>query len=142
LVAASKPEVSILQNDEQSMSGSNLTLRCRVRGYPAPKVTWFKDEKQLNANGRISMNSDGKLFVQGLEVSDNGIYTCEASNSLGKDKKKVEINVQEPVTEAPGIATGMPSLVLVPSQLNLTSSQRRLQISNLDIRLSLLCPLS
>ena len=55
------------------------------------------------------MNSDGELSVQGLEVSDNGIYTCEASNNLGKEKKKVEINVQEPVTEAPGIATGMPT---------------------------------
>ena len=120
MIAASKPEVNILQNDEQPMSGSNLTLRCRVRGYPVPRVTWFKDEKQLNANGRISMNSDGELCVQGLEVSDNGIYTCEASNNLGKEKEKVEINVQEPITEAPGIAIGIPSLVLVPSQLNPT----------------------
>ena len=113
-VAASKPEVSILQNDEQPMSGSNLTLRCRVRGYPVPTITWFKDEKQLSANGRISTNSDGELFVKGLEVSDNGIYTCEASNDLGKDQKKVVITVHEPVTEAPGIAIKISCLVLVP----------------------------
>lgn len=139
-VAASKPEVSILQNDAQPMSGFNLTLRCRMRGYPVPTITWYKDEKQLNANDRISTNPDGELFIKGLGVSDNGIYTCEASNDVGKDQKKVVINVQEPVTEAPGIAIGMSCLVLVPSQLNpKPRCQRRLQISNLDPRLPLLC---
>ena len=103
-VAASKPEVDILQNDEHPMSGSSLTLWCRVRGYPVPTITWFKDEKQLNANDRISTNPDGELVIKGLGVGDNGVYTCEASNDLGVDRKQVVISVQEPVTEAPGKA--------------------------------------
>lgn len=111
-VAASKPEVSIQQNDEQPMSGSNLTLRCRMRGYPVPTVTWLKDEKPLNANDRISLNSDGDLFIKGLGVSDTGMYTCEASNDLGVDRKQMAINVQEPVTVAPGKAIRMSCLVL------------------------------
>ena len=111
-VAASKPEVSIQQNDEHLMSGSSLTLWCRVRGYPAPKITWLKDEKQLNANGRISTNPDGELIIKGLGAGDNGMYTCEASNELGVDRKQVVISVQEPVTEAPGKTIGMSCLVL------------------------------
>ena len=117
-VAASKPEVSILQNDEQTMSGSNLTLRCRVRGYPVPTIKWLKDEKPLNADDRISTNSDGELFIKGLAVDDHGKYTCEASNDLGVDRKQVGVNVQEPVTEAPGKAIEMSRLLLVPTQLN------------------------
>lgn len=110
--AASKPEVSIKQNDEHPMSDSSLTLWCRVRGYPAPTITWFKDEKQLNANDRISTNPDGELTIKGLRAGDNGMYTCEASNELGVDRKQVVISVQEPVTEAPGKAIGMSCLVL------------------------------
>ena len=111
-VASSKPGVSILQNDEHPMSGSSLTLLCRVRGYPAPKITWFKDEKQLNANDRISTNPEGELIIKGLGVGDKGVYTCEASNDLGVDRKRVVISVQEPATEAPGKAIGMSCLVL------------------------------
>ena len=121
-VAASKPEVSILENDEQPMSGSNLTLRCRVRGYPVPTIKWLKDEKPLNANDRISTNSDGELFIKGLGVVDNGMYTCEASNDLGVDKNQVGVNVQEPVTEAPGKAIGMSFLSFF--LLNLTQHPR------------------
>ena len=84
------------------MFGSNLTLRCRVRGYPVPTVTWLKDKMQLNANDHISKNEKGDLFIKGLGVGDNGMYTCEASNNLGVDRKQVEVNVQEPITEAPG----------------------------------------
>ena len=84
------------------MFGSNLTFRCRVRGYPAPTVTWLKDEMQLNVNDHLSTNEEGALFIKGLGVGDNGVYTCEASNDLGVDRKQVEINVQEPITEAPG----------------------------------------
>lgn len=94
------------------MSGSSLTLSCRVRGYPAPTITWFKDEKQLTTNERISTNPDGELIIKGLGVGDNGMYTCEASNDLGVDRKQVVISVQEPVTEAPGKGIGMSCLVL------------------------------
>lgn len=87
------------------MSGFNLTLRCRVRGYPAPRVTWFKDEIQLNVNHHISTNEEGELLIKGLGVGDNGVYSCEASNELGVARKQVKVNVQEPITEAPGNVT-------------------------------------
>ena len=73
-----------------------------MRGYPVPTVTWLKDEMRLNVNDHISTNEEGELIIKGLGVGDNGVYTCEALNDLGVDRKQVEINVQEPITEAPG----------------------------------------
>ena len=61
---------------------------------------WFKDQITINASDRVSMNADGDLSVKGLTVADNGVYTCEASNDLGVDRKQVDIKIQEPVTDA------------------------------------------
>ena len=97
---ARKPQVSILKSEEQPISGSSLTLRCQVRGYPVPVITWFKDQMRLNEDDRVSIHSDGELSIKGLYSEDNGMYTCEASNDLGVVRKQVEIKIQELVTEA------------------------------------------
>ena len=96
-VLASKPEISILKSEEEPISGSNLTLQCRARGYPVPVVTWYKDQIKLNKTEHVSVFSDGKLSIEKLAPGDSGVYTCKALNNMGMDKKHVEIKVQEPV---------------------------------------------
>lgn len=97
-VLASKPEISSLKSEEEPISGSNLTLQCRARGYPVPVVTWYKDQIKLNKTEHVSVFSDGKLSIEKLASGDSGVYTCKALNNMGMDKKHVEIKVQEPVT--------------------------------------------
>lgn len=97
-VLASKPEISIPKSEEEPISGSNLTLQCRARGYPVPVVTWYKDQIKLNKTEHVSVFSDGKLSIEKLASGDGGVYTCKALNNMGMDKKHVEIKVQEPVT--------------------------------------------
>lgn len=104
---ASKPEVDILQNEEQLTSGSNLTLKCQVRGYPGPAITWFKDDKRLKATDHVFMTPDGELFIKGLVAGDGGVYTCEALNDLGMDRKEVKLNVLELTTNAPVSGNGL-----------------------------------
>lgn len=99
----STPKVFMVKNDEKPMSGSNLTLRCQVHGYPVPAITWRKDDVKLNSNNRVLTKKDGELFIKGLTQSDNGLYSCEASNDFGIDRKQVEISVQEPIKVAPAI---------------------------------------
>ncbi|XP_067052687.1 follistatin-related protein 5-like [Acropora muricata] len=96
---ASRPEVDILQNEEQQLSGSSLTFRCQVRGYPVPTVLWFKDQMKLNADDHVSMTPDGELHIKDLEFSDNGVYTCEAVNELGLERKQVKVKVEENVAD-------------------------------------------
>ena len=104
---ASKPEVNIFQNDEQLTSGSNLTLKCRVRGYPVPVITWYKDDTRLNATNHVLMTPDGELLIKGLVARDGGVYTCEALNDLGMDRKEVKIKVLELTTNAPVSGNGL-----------------------------------
>lgn len=102
ILAGSTPKVFMVKNDEKPMSGSNLTLRCQVHGYPVPAITWRKEDVKLNSNNRVLTKKDGELFIKGLTQSDNGLYSCEASNDFGIDRKQVEISVQEPIKVAPG----------------------------------------
>lgn len=97
--SASRPEVDILQNEEQQLSGSSLTFRCQVRGYPVPTVLWFKDQMKLNADDHVSMTPDGELHIKDLQFSDNGVYTCEAVNELGLERKQVQVKVEENVAD-------------------------------------------
>ena len=102
VLVGSTPEVTIVNNDEKPMSGSDLTLRCQVRGYPVPVITWRKDDVKMNSNNRVLTKEDGELFLKGLAQIDNGVYSCEASNDFGTDREQVKISVREPITEAPG----------------------------------------
>lgn len=99
----STPEVTIVNNDEKPMSGSDLTLQCQVRGYPVPVITWRKDDVKMNSNNRVLTKEGGELFLKGLAQMDNGVYSCEASNDFGTDRERVKISVQEPITETPAI---------------------------------------
>ena len=70
-------------------------------------ITWLKGETKLKVNDHVLINTEGELFIKGLAEGDNGVYTCEASNDRGADRKQVEITVQEPITEAPGKSLNM-----------------------------------
>ena len=56
---------------------------------------------RLKKNGRVSMSPEGRLSIKDLGAGDNGVYTCEAINDLGLDRKQVEIKVVEPVAQIP-----------------------------------------
>ncbi|TRY92706.1 hypothetical protein DNTS_032936, partial [Danionella cerebrum] len=63
-------------------SGTNLTLECPVKGVPQPAVSWHRKEASLDA--RAWPLPSGSLLLINLTPQDDGTYTCEAANSLGK----------------------------------------------------------
>ncbi|ESO09363.1 hypothetical protein HELRODRAFT_73506, partial [Helobdella robusta] len=82
--------------------GSNATLKCTAWGDPAPIVTWFMKNEQLNENynnvfdvneGEIDeLNSEtgssveSVLHVLSAKKSDAGSYMCLAENLAGKSE--------------------------------------------------------
>ncbi|XP_052503745.1 LOW QUALITY PROTEIN: hemicentin-2 [Budorcas taxicolor] len=75
--------------------GSPLELLCDARGTPAPNITWHKDGQAL------SRPEDGQgarrvLWVEGVQVSDAGLYTCLAHSPAGEVEKSFRIRVQAP----------------------------------------------
>ena len=63
-----------------------LSLVCVTTGIPDPVVTFLKDYQELPVSSRITMTSQngiGRLNVEQFNEGDVGMYTCEATNSLG-----------------------------------------------------------
>ncbi|XP_026994292.2 hemicentin-1-like [Tachysurus fulvidraco] len=56
-------------------------MHCIVRGFPTPKVQWFKDDQVLSNTLRCDLLDDGQLLVfERVLPEDEGFYYCEADN--------------------------------------------------------------
>ncbi|CAK6971319.1 hemicentin-1 [Scomber scombrus] len=70
--------------------GHHVELPCVVRGVPEPTITWTKDGK------RYPVSSDGSLAFSHVQLEDGGTYTCNATNTAGKDEARIQLQVQVP----------------------------------------------
>ena len=61
--------------------GLSVALDCPISGYPTPDVIWFRDNVRLKDDQkRITISDDqSRLEIDGLEIFDEGVYTCKAS---------------------------------------------------------------
>ncbi|XP_074644634.1 contactin-like isoform X2 [Tubulanus polymorphus] len=68
-------------------ANGNVTLLCGPEGAPKPKLTWFKDGRQLiisrDSFQKIYQLPNGNIFIRKITQSDGGIYRCLAENSHG-----------------------------------------------------------
>nr|XP_015214260.1 PREDICTED: myosin light chain kinase, smooth muscle isoform X1 [Lepisosteus oculatus]XP_015214261.1 PREDICTED: myosin light chain kinase, smooth muscle isoform X1 [Lepisosteus oculatus] len=78
--------------------GSTARIDGKVRGYPEPQVTWYKNGKTVIAGDRnvIEQSARGtfSLVIQGVTEEDSGKYTCEAVNDGGSRQVTVELTVE------------------------------------------------
>uniref|UniRef100_A0A668SEB3 Ig-like domain-containing protein n=1 Tax=Oreochromis aureus TaxID=47969 RepID=A0A668SEB3_OREAU len=76
--------------------GNPATLSCRADGSPKPTIEWLRNNQPLEtANRELQpmILSDGSLFFLSVEggrqrQSHEGVYTCVARNSAGKDTSR------------------------------------------------------
>ncbi|XP_065426671.1 roundabout homolog 4 isoform X2 [Chrysemys picta bellii] len=73
------------------------TLNCRVAGSPAPTIEWYRNGEYVetskdNVYSQRTLLPDGSLFFLRLNQrkgqSDEGVYTCVATNHLGTASSK------------------------------------------------------
>ncbi|XP_063960198.1 roundabout homolog 1-like [Lytechinus pictus] len=71
---------------DQLISGDSAVLECTPpRGYPAPEVTWLKDDEPIILdNNRVKIVEDGNLLLKELRKDDEGEYKCKAQNMAGE----------------------------------------------------------
>lgn len=62
-------------------------MSCAVAGHPPPKITWYKDSRDLSSDpAYFGTNDFGvcSLVIQGVSKVDEGEYMVEAANELGR----------------------------------------------------------
>lgn len=86
--------------------GITVTLKCKTKGSPRPKITWYKDDELLGicegGNSRkcqsfTKIKSDFKknsiTLYQLSYTRNSGKYTCEVENFMGKFSSSARMTV-------------------------------------------------
>ncbi|XP_059495977.1 obscurin isoform X15 [Stegostoma tigrinum] len=80
--------------------GKHAKLSCQVTGKPRPEILWKKDGEVIFSGRRhVLFDDDEDNFVLRIlycKQSDNGRYTCTASNLAGQTYSSVLVIVKEP----------------------------------------------
>uniref|UniRef100_A0A672U5X2 Ig-like domain-containing protein n=1 Tax=Strigops habroptila TaxID=2489341 RepID=A0A672U5X2_STRHB len=78
---------------QEAVEGHRCTFSCLFHGRPQPTVTWYN-----NANERLRFeegkNGIYQLHIQGVSVTDAGLYSCVAKNVAGTAQTDSELTVQ------------------------------------------------
>ncbi|XP_077287306.1 hemicentin-1-like [Arctopsyche grandis] len=84
----------------QYVEGQMIVLPCLVHGNPVPEVNWVLNDEVLNPSERLQLDLDNSLrFVANL--TDSGIYQCEAFNRVGNSSQEYLVVVFVPPTIYP-----------------------------------------
>ena len=79
--------------------GDEAVFTARVSGEP--DVAWYHDDKPLEDDVRIAVESEGdvcRLCIKDARPEDAGRYKCVAKNSAGESSCTVSLRVKETVT--------------------------------------------
>ncbi|XP_061165065.1 cell adhesion molecule DSCAML1-like [Saccostrea echinata] len=74
---------------------NQVFLPCEVYGDPAPNITWYKDQGPLSLSSQVRQTVDG-LFINDVNMTDEGTYTCLATNEAGTAQSSGILIVQAP----------------------------------------------
>ncbi|XP_076826396.1 obscurin [Brachyhypopomus gauderio] len=80
--------------------GKHAKLSCFVTGHPKPQIIWRKDGANISEGRRhITYEDQAENFILKVlycKQTDNGLYTCNASNMAGQTYSAVLVIVKEP----------------------------------------------
>jgi len=68
--------------------GSEVTLSCMVKGVPAPAVSWYHNDRNIDSSNDFSISYDQssgrcQLVIADCLASDHGTFKCVAINASG-----------------------------------------------------------
>ncbi|XP_078026694.1 uncharacterized protein LOC117252596 [Epinephelus lanceolatus] len=74
--------------------GTRVVLECQVSGHPLPSISWLKRGHSKQTGGKIALGSrNATLYIQSAQSYDEGVYVCEASNTLGHSRNTAMLRV-------------------------------------------------
>lgn len=85
-------------DNQTVVEGHSVFFSCDAASDPPAKIKWFKDDRPLFGNNRISINpSATTLTIGSAQEEDEGIYKCLAESIGGERSAIASLKVVEPV---------------------------------------------
>lgn len=79
------------------IEGESVTLECHISGYPSPKVTWYREDYQIESSIDFQITFQGgiaRLMIREAFAEDSGRFTCSAVNEAGTVSTSCYLAVQ------------------------------------------------
>merc|ERR1712142_743286 len=80
------------------MEGSDLTFESKISGTPVPKITWYKDDREIIPGDGLEIFNDHnsklyRLLIREAVAEDAGTYKVKAMNVAGKAETSGALSV-------------------------------------------------
>ncbi|NXN99815.1 IGFN1 protein, partial [Rhinopomastus cyanomelas] len=79
------------------ITGSECRMSCAVGGHPPPKITWYKDNRDLSNDPTYFFTNDFGvccLIILGVSKIDAGEYMIEATNESGRASSRAFLAIK------------------------------------------------
>uniref|UniRef100_A0A8C2HJA1 Contactin-5 n=1 Tax=Cyprinus carpio TaxID=7962 RepID=A0A8C2HJA1_CYPCA len=77
--------------------GKDVSLECRPRASPKPRISWRKNDRRVQPSRRIMLLRNNTLRIINSSRSDEGSYVCRAENQFGSAELTTVLLVKEPM---------------------------------------------
>ncbi|VEN54247.1 unnamed protein product [Callosobruchus maculatus] len=101
------PEIEPKASYIEVQQGKNISLICQVNATPPATITWYFEGQLIKNNTvyAIDISSEGsysELFIENVNIENNGTFICEAENAAGISRANftVKVQINEPLGES------------------------------------------
>ncbi|XP_052564036.1 protein sax-3-like isoform X2 [Culex pipiens pallens] len=84
--------------DMTVLVGQRVQFQCTVGGDPHPQILWKKENGHIPVGRAEILEEDRSLVIKNVAQDDQGVYICEAHNSVGQISAKAHLVVNSPPT--------------------------------------------
>ncbi|XP_040827738.1 titin isoform X6 [Ochotona curzoniae] len=92
-----KPDIVLFPEPVRVLEGETARFRCRVTGYPQPKLNWYLNGQLIRKSKRFRVRYDGIHYLDIVDCKsyDTGEVKITAENPEGVIEHKVKLEIQQ-----------------------------------------------